>query len=138
MEAYQKKRKRRKRKKLWLLLLLVFLTVGGFTGYFLHEKQLALAEEAKKEVVPEEGQELVYGQITQITGNEMELEVVEAGTAYSPTGEARSYTIPVGTQVETKLGSVTTFSRLAGGDVVKLLLQQDGGDGVILKMWIVE
>ena len=47
--------------------------------------------------------------------------------------------IPVGTQVETKLGTVTTFSRLAGGDRIKMLLQKDdSGSDVLLKIWIVE
>ena len=47
--------------------------------------------------------------------------------------------IPVGTEVETKLGTVTTFSRLSNGDIIKMLLQKDDtGSNELMKIWIVE
>ncbi|MDD2971500.1 MAG: hypothetical protein PHE02_05145 [Lachnospiraceae bacterium] len=45
--------------------------------------------------------------------------------------------IPVGTDVVTKLGTTTSFARLATGDVVQMLMERDGDDKVIIKMWIV-
>ncbi len=45
--------------------------------------------------------------------------------------------IPVGTEVTTKLGTVTTFSRLAAGDYVALVVETDGGEQVIMAVYIV-
>ncbi|MDE6364012.1 MAG: hypothetical protein K2O40_10065 [Lachnospiraceae bacterium] len=58
---------------------------------------------------------------------------------YIETDEAGQMQIPVGTEVETKLGAVTTFSRLSNGDIIKMLLQSDGmGKKELMKIWIVE
>ena len=46
-------------------------------------------------------------------------------------------TIPVGTDVITKLGTTTTFARLASGDVIQMLVEKDGEQEVIVKIWIV-
>lgn len=54
------------------------------------------------------------------------------------TGEAKTYMIPVGTAVVTKLGSETTFSRLAAGDTICCLIEEADGEPVILKIWIEE
>lgn len=54
------------------------------------------------------------------------------------TGEAKTYMIPVGTAVVTKLGSETTFSRLAAGDTICCLVEEADGEPVILKIWIEE
>ena len=56
-------------------------------------------------------------------------------SAYTETGEARSFEIPVGTQVITKLGVETTFSRLSAGNIIALLLEK--GTDNILKIWVV-
>ena len=56
-------------------------------------------------------------------------------SAYTETGEARSFEIPVGTQVITKLGVETTFSRLSAGYIIALLLEK--GTDNILKIWVV-
>ena len=59
-------------------------------------------------------------------------------TTYNLTGEKAEYLIPVKTSVTTQLGAVTTFSRLATGDYVKLLMEKDeDGKDVIIKIWIV-
>ncbi len=59
-------------------------------------------------------------------------------TTYQLTGEKVEYMIPVKTNVTTQLGAVTTFSRLAAGDYVKLLLDKDeNGNDIILQIWIV-
>ena len=56
---------------------------------------------------------------------------------YTALDEERTMMIPVGTEVVTKLGTVTTFSRLASGDVMKILTEKSGDEDVILKIWIV-
>ena len=56
---------------------------------------------------------------------------------YTALDEERTMVIPVGTEVVTKLGTVTTFSRLASGDVMKILTEKSGDEDVILKIWIV-
>lgn len=58
-----------------------------------------------------------------------------SASAYTETGEARSFEIPVGTQVITKLGVETTFSRLSAGNIIALLLEK--GTDNILKIWVV-
>lgn len=58
---------------------------------------------------------------------------------YSETDVTGQIQIPVGTEVETKLGTVTTFSRLSNGDIIKMLLQKDDtGSSELMKIWIVE
>ena len=56
---------------------------------------------------------------------------------YTALDEERTMMIPVGTEVVTKLGTVTTFSRLASGDVMKILTEKSGDEDIILKIWIV-
>lgn len=45
--------------------------------------------------------------------------------------------IPVGTDVTTKLGTVTTFSRLAADDYVALVIEKDGDEEVIAAVYII-
>jgi len=86
----------------------------------------------EEEIVLEDGQELKYLKITQILGNEMTATVLEEdGTE---TSETVTWTIPVGTDVVTKLGTTTTFARLASSDTLKVLMQGDD----ILKIWITD
>ncbi|MEA4889321.1 MAG: hypothetical protein VB070_07650 [Clostridiaceae bacterium] len=57
---------------------------------------------------------------------------------YTLTGETASVRIPVGTAVTTQAGTVTTFSRLAVGDVVKILMETAGdGSQTAVAVWIV-
>lgn len=56
-------------------------------------------------------------------------------SAFIDTGETRSFEIPAGTQVITKLGVETTFSRLSAGNIIALLLEK--GTDNILKIWVV-
>lgn len=139
--AEKQRKKKRKKTGLWIFLMMLCAAAGA-TGYFYREKQTAQAEEEQVMTVGE-NQEILYGEITDIVGNEMKLAMAEYGTAqgrasYTMTGEEREYQIPVGTEVETKLGAVTTFSRLASGDMVEMLVEKDGADGCILKIQIVE
>ncbi len=60
-------------------------------------------------------------------------------TIYTETDTTGQIQIPVGTEVETKLGTITTFSRLSNGDIIKMLLQKnDAGNKALMKIWIVE
>ena len=45
--------------------------------------------------------------------------------------------IPVGTEVITKLGTTTTFSRLAAGDYVALVMEEEDGEQIIMAVYIV-
>ena len=56
---------------------------------------------------------------------------------YTALDEERTMVIPVGTEVVTKLGTVTTFSRLASGDIMKILTEKSDDEDIILKIWIV-
>ena len=57
--------------------------------------------------------------------------------AYQSLGEEETMVVPVGTQVITKLGTTTTFSRLAVGDVMQLLVEKEDSEKSILKIWII-
>lgn len=53
------------------------------------------------------------------------------------TQSQNTWLIPVGTDVETKLGTITTFARLAAGDQIKMLMQTaENGSEEIIKIWI--
>ena len=45
--------------------------------------------------------------------------------------------IPIGTEVITKLGTTTTFSRLAAGDYVALVMEEEDGEQIIMAVYIV-
>jgi hypothetical protein len=60
-------------------------------------------------------------------------------TTYIETDESVTLLIPVGTSVTTKLGTVTTFSRLAAGDLIAMVVEeQSDGSFVIISIEIVE
>ena len=56
---------------------------------------------------------------------------------YQLTGESVTTQIPVGTDVTTRLGTVTTFSRLAAGDRIALVVEEEGGQQVIMAVYII-
>ena len=127
---------RKKKKKTWIIILvLIAILAAGAVAYYC-QMQAAAADE-EEELVLEDGQELMYLQITQILGNEMTATVLQEDG--EETTESGTWTIPVGTDVVTKLGTTTTFARLASGDTIKVLVQ-DGEDDTqdILKIWIVD
>lgn len=105
------------------ILLLVAATIAFKT---INGKEQAAADTASNITVGD-NQELVSGQIAAINGNEITL---------SPQNEEQKImTIPVGTSVYTKLGTTTTFSRLATGDEVSILIEDDGTESIV-KVWI--
>ncbi len=129
---------RKKKKKAWIWILIgviVILVAGGLVYY----KEVVMAAETseEEEIVLEENQEWKYFKITQILGNEMTATVVQEDG--EETTESGTWMIPVGTEVVTKLGTTTTFARLASGDTIKVLMQnEDDGTQDILKIWIVD
>lgn len=158
--------KKVKKKKLIIVFVCLFLLLaGGLFGIrFLKPKTDSVKEE---EIVLKAGQALIYGQITSIYGNGITYDVTKEekgtkepgkvekqqsgfegdgpqmsfgkNTTSSPTAKGEAIVqIPVGTQVTTRLGTVTTFSRLAAGDNIKMLVQEDGEERSILEVWIVD
>jgi len=66
-------------------------------------------------------------------------ESTESEITYTLTDEMISVTIPVSADVTTKLGTVTTFSRLAVGDLIAIVYEADeDGNNVIVAIYIVE
>ena len=58
--------------------------------------------------------------------------------SYVLTGEERTIMIPVGTEVTTLLGTVSTFSRIAIDNTLKIVIETDeAGDETVVKVWIV-
>ena len=129
-------RKKKKKAWIWILIgLIVILVAGGLVYY----KEVVMAAEAseEEEIVLEEDQEWQYFKITQILGNEMTATVIQEDG--EETTQSGTWMIPVGTEVVTKLGTTTTFARLASGDTIKVLMQnEDEGTQDILKIWIVD
>lgn len=142
----QKRKKKKGRKYFWLICILL----AAFALCFLYQKQRAQEAEvdpnAREAVVLEEGQSWLTLRIETIIGNEIRAvetrdEMGRSKEAEAHAGsqeEAKTYRIPVGTAVVTKLGSVTTFSRLAAGDKICCLMEDSGKEAVILKIWIEE
>lgn len=107
------------------------------------EKESGPDGSARKEEsgMPEAGvQPPAFGQDSMAAGNRPAGFPEDIGgamnaAAYTLTGETKSLEVPVGTQVITKLGVATTFSRLSSGNIIAVLLEE--GTDNILKIWIV-
>jgi hypothetical protein len=124
---------KKKKNRTWIIVLLILVVIALGAAYWYYDSTIKAKAETQTEELPEleAGQEYIYVRITSILGNEM------TGTIYEdeePTDNQQTWTIPVGTDVVTKLGTTTSFSRLASGDYIRMLMQ-DGED--ILKIWIV-
>lgn len=93
-------------------------------------------QDSSEEIVLESNQALKQVKIQAIYGNEINGTLIEGDTESQ---ELQTWVIPVGTEVVTKLGTTTTFSRLANGDQIQLLTQTlEDGSETILKVWITE
>lgn len=115
---------KKKKNKIWIILFLALAVVIGGAGGFGYYQREVKAGEREGELVPGENQRLEDGIITSVIGNEIELE----------NGEVIQ--VPVGTEVETRLGAITTFSRLSPKDQIQMLVEEDGQNKIILKIWI--
>ena len=128
---------RKKKKKAWIWILIGLIVVLAAGGVVYYRQVQAASTDEEEESVLEENQEWKYFKITQILGNEMTATVVQEDG--EETTESGTWMIPVGTEVVTKLGTTTTFARLASGDTIKVLMQnEDDGTQDILKIWIVD
>lgn len=111
-----------KRNRKWLLAVCL-AAVFGLTG------NAAKQGEEEAGITAGKDEELVYAVLTSVVGNEISCTLTESG-------ETKDYEIPVGTEVITRLGTTTTFLRLAEGNRVALLLRK--GTGTIMAVQIVE
>lgn len=143
-EAREKRKLRKKkalRKKLFTYLFIFLAILSGIGAYLYREQQKEAAANATVEITAEEGQQILYAKITQIQGNEITFEETEPNIAEVPAeassetpSESRTMQIPVGTEVTTMLGAVTTFSRLSADDTIALIME--GSD--IIRIYIVQ
>lgn len=208
VEAAREKRQLRKKKalrrKLFILLFIFFAAASGIGIFFYQRQQKEAAANATVEIIAEEGQQILYAEITQIQGNEITFveadpnisevpaegsfeppadsspeipvegfletsgeNLLDPSTDNSPEtpgespldqtdesspetpnknssdppaeaspetpGESRTMQIPVGTEVITMLGAVTTFSRLDADDTVAIVLEGDD----IIRIYII-
>lgn len=125
--------KKKKNRKKWIVLFVcLFLLASATTGMIFVKKNTDEEMNLENEVVVQEGQTLMTVTIQKMIGNEM----TGRKTQDTQMSDVQTWTIPVGTEVVTKLGTVTTFARLAGGDVVQVLADDATQD--ILKIWIIQ
>lgn len=135
--------KKRKSKKGCIILLIILLSGAAAVCYYDKSQREAQAAQAGQSAIEAgEGQSVLYAQIDTIVGNEISIQLLEFSDAegrisYEMRDEQREYCIPVGTQVETRLGSITTFTRLAAGDKIAMLLAPKDETQEIVKIWIV-
>lgn len=135
-----KKKKKAKCKRVWILSLLLVLIGAAAAFYYQRQQQEVMAAQMGQSAVEAvENQVLRFGDISTITGNEITIKVLKTQNQreYTDTGETMEYRIPVGTDVETRLGSITTFSRLASGDRIAILFDTAEQEEFIRKIWIV-
>ena len=152
VEAAREKRQLRKKKalrrKLFILLFNFFAAASGIGIFFYQRQQKEAAANATVEITAEEGQQILYAKITQIQGNEITFVETDPNISEAPAegsfgppadssleipGESRTMQIPVGTEVITMLGAVTTFSRLDADDTVAIVLEGDD----IIRIYII-
>lgn len=75
-----------------------------------------------------------FGRATQRGGSDT---FTYNGVTYRLTDQTFTVQIPVGTDVTTKLGTITTFSRLAAGDCVALVTEESGDVQIITAVYII-
>ena len=141
--AREKKRRRnRKKKRLAGAAAAAMLTVGAwYVGW--GRNITVQTNQTSVQVTEQSGQEIVYATLTEVKGNEITYMVQEEAFginegpgAYEEEGQEQTTLIPVGTDVITRLGATVTFSRLATGENVALIMEEDEGQKVIVKVYI--
>lgn len=126
---------KKKKNRLWVWLLLLILIVAAGGGFW-YQKNMMKQETQEEELVLLENQKLLDVRITKMLGNEMSGMLV---TENQVQGEQKTWMIPVGTDVVTKLGTTTTFARLSSGDTIQMLMQTGENESEeILKIWIMQ
>ncbi len=120
---------KKKKSKGWLILLVLGMAFLAAAGVWQHRQRTLIQEAQEQEIVVLENQALIDVRIIKMLGNEL--------TGSIESGE-KTWTIPVGTEVVTKLGTTTTFARLNAGDTVQMLVQNEDAGQEILKIWIMQ
>jgi hypothetical protein len=111
--------------------------------FFVWGRDLLFAEEeVSVKVLADASQSVVYARLDSVYGNEITYTVVnpvseEENVSYALSTETGEDMIPVGTEVTTRLGTVSTFSRLRAGDYVALIMDQDGNEQVIAAVYVI-
>lgn len=127
---------KKKKSKVWVWLVLLIVVVAAGGSVYGYQQRTAQQVAKEEEIVVLDNQELIQVRITKILGNEMTGNIVTEGKGQ---GETKTWMIPVGTDVVTKLGTTTTFARLSSSDTIQMLMQKnETGDDSILKIWIVQ
>lgn len=131
-----------KRYKATVVFIILLIVAISIITYVIKTKPKASEQTDTREVITlEDGQSLIYVKLTAVIGNEITYVIVEeqGDSTYRETQQEGQLQIPVGTEVITKLGTSTTFSRLASGDIVRLLMQKtQENEEEAVKIWIVQ
>lgn len=123
-----KAKKLKKRKKPAIMAAVVLLIgVVCFTGFTMTAR--STSESDQVQITAGKNEELIYGRLTSVIGNDITCTLTESG-------EEKAYEIPVGTDVVTRLGTITTFSKLSEGNNVAILLEK--GTDIVKSVWITE
>ena len=125
--------KKEKKNKALIIVIVLIILIGiiGTIIFKVSKNDTSVTNE--EQITLSSNQELVYVTIKKILGNEI--------TVYTTDGnseETTTWQIPVGTEVVTKLGTTTTFSRLANGDNLKMIIENSDSQSDIIKIWIVD
>jgi hypothetical protein len=123
------KQESKKRKRLQETAIVVILLIGVvcFTGFTMTAKSSSQSNQVQ--ITAGKNEEIIYARLMSVIGNNITCTLTESG------GE-KAYEIPVGTDVITRLGTVTTFSKLSEGNNVAILLEK--GTDIVKSVWITE
>lgn len=127
--------KKKKTLHIMVMVLLLLLTAGCIGGYMYDRKENSEKAGEAAGMVLEEGEKSAYAEIISIAGNEISYIEISQEEMEETEETEETAIIPVGTAVITKLGTTTTFSRLASGDIIQI--KQDIETEEILEIWIV-
>ncbi len=119
--------KKRKGRKETIIAVILLIGVVCFTGFTMTAKNSSQSDQIQ--ITAGKNEEIIYARLTSVIGNDIICTLTESG-------EEKDYEIPVGTDVITRLGTVTTFSRLSEGNNVAILLEK--GTDIVKSVWITE
>jgi hypothetical protein len=95
--------------------------------------------EAGSEDMPEMSEEMMENMQENMGGQRPNMNAETGRTEESESEDIYTAVIPVGTEVTTKLGTVTTFSWLEAGDIIKMIVEEmEDGTEEIIEIEIVE
>ncbi len=129
IKAEKKSEKKGFGKKKCAIMAAVILLIGivCFTGFTMTAR--SSSQSAQVQIAAGKNEELIYARLMSVIGNDITCTLTESG-------EEKAYEIPVGTDVITRLGTVTTFSKLSEGNNVAILLEK--GTDIVKSVWITE